>query len=101
MTLTLVRGERTVRFGAGRHRVRDRHDRRACRALRDTLVRCVAAARRAGGGRRPARDGRRASVSGLYPTAVRLWAWTQGIEVNDCGRARAELVARFKAAIAT
>ena len=38
------------------------------RALRDTLARCVAAARRAGGGRRPARAGRRASVSGLNPT---------------------------------
>jgi len=101
MTLTVVRGERTVRFGAGRHRVRDRHDRRACRALRDTLARCVAAARRAGGGRRSARDGSRASVSRLNPTAVREWARAQGIEVNDRGRVRAELVARLKAAIAT
>ena len=62
--------------------------------------RCVAAARRAGGGRRAARDGCRASVSGLNPTAVREWARAQGIEVNDRGRARAELVARFKTAIA-
>jgi len=37
------------------------------RALRDTLARYVAAARRAGGGRRPARAGRGASVSGLNP----------------------------------
>ncbi len=40
-------------------------------------------------------------MSGLNPTAVRERARAQGIEVNDRGRARAELVARFKAAIAT
>jgi hypothetical protein len=66
------------------------------RALPDTLARCLAAARRAGGGRRPARAGRRAPVSRLNPTEVRQPARAQGIEVNDRGRVRAELASRFK-----
>ena len=66
--------------------------------LRGALARYVGAARRQGGGRRPARAGRRAPVSALDPTEVREWAKAQGIEVKDRGRVSAELVARFKAA---
>ena len=67
--------------------------------LRGALARYAGAARRAGrGGQRPARAGRRASVSALDPTEVREWAKAQGIEVKDRGRVPAELVARFKAA---
>jgi hypothetical protein len=40
-------------------------------------------------------------VSGLNPTRVPEWAKEQGIEVNDCGPVRAELVARFEAVAAT
>ncbi len=57
------------------------------------------AARRTGGGsRRPARSGRRGSVSGLDTTKIREWAKAQGIEVKDRGRVPAELVVKFKAA---
>ena len=67
------------------------------RALPDTLARCLAAARRAGGGRRPARAGRRAPVSRLNPAEARQRARAQGIVVNDRGRVPAGLAPRFKA----
>jgi nucleoid-associated protein Lsr2 len=67
--------------------------------LRDALGRYVNAARRAaGGGRRPARSGRKASANGLNTTEVREWAKAQGIDVKDRGRIPAELVVKFKAA---
>jgi hypothetical protein len=69
------------------------------RTLSDTLARYVAAARRAGGGRRPARAGRRASVSGLNPRGPAAGQGA-GIEVKDPGRVPAQLAARFKAATA-
>jgi hypothetical protein len=62
--------------------------------LRGALARYVGGVRRAGGGgRRPARAARRAPVSALDPTEVRVWAKAQGIEVKDRGRVPAELVA--------
>ncbi|SRR5216683_6253935 len=48
-------------------------------------------------GRRSARAGRRASVSGLNLAEVWQWARAQGIEVKDRGRVPAELAPRFKA----
>jgi len=50
--------------------------------------------------RRPGRNGRKASASGLNTTEVREWAKAQGIEVKDRGRVPAELVVKFKAATA-
>ena len=67
-------------------------------ALRDALARYVAAARRAGGGTRPARGGRRARADGVDSTEVREWAKAQGIEVNIVGGVPAELVIKFKTA---
>lgn len=68
------------------------------RALRACLARCMAAARQAGGGRQPGQE-RRASVSGLDHCG-RGVGQGAGIEVKDCARVPAELVARFKAATA-
>jgi Lsr2 len=68
------------------------------RALRDALERYVTAARRAGGTRRPARNGTKPPAAGLNTTEVREWAKAQGIEVKDRGRVPAEVVARFRAA---
>ena len=68
-------------------------------ALRDALARYVSAGRRAAGGtRRPARSGRKASANGVNATEVREWAKEQGIDVKDRGRVPAELVVKFKAA---
>jgi hypothetical protein len=104
MTLMAMRAEGAVRVGLDGTGYEIGLTAGHAWALRDTLARCVAAARRAGGGRRPARAGRRASVSGLNPTEVRQWAWqwarAQGIEVKDRGRVPAELAPRFKAATA-
>jgi len=99
MTVMAVRGDGTVRVSLdGTGWEIDRTAGRA-RALRDSLARCVAAARQAGGGRRPGRAGRRASVSGLNHCG-RGVGQGAGIEVKDCARVSAELVARFKAATA-
>jgi len=69
--------------------------------LRAALARYVDAARRAGGGAlRPAPGGGRAPARGPNTTEVREWAKAQGIDVTDRGRVPAEVVARFKAAIA-
>jgi len=97
MTLMAIRGEGAVRVGLDGTGYEIGLIAGHARALPDTLARCVAAARRAGGGRRPARAGRRASVSGLNPTEVRQWARAQGIEVKDRGRVPAELAPRVKA----
>ena len=57
--------------------------------MRDALARCVTAARRVGGRRRP--------TGGLDTTEVCEWARAQGIEIKDCVRVLADLVAKFKA----
>ena len=67
-------------------------------ALRDALARYVRAARRAGGGTRPARGEPKAPAGGPDSTEVREWAKAQGIEVKDRGRVPAEVAARFTAA---
>jgi Lsr2 len=89
----------TVRFGLDGTEYEIDLSAEHAQELRGALARYVGAARRTGGGgRRPARAGRRAPVSALDPTEVREWAKAQGIEVKDRGRVPAELVARFKAA---
>ena len=89
----------TVRFGLDGTEYEIDLSAEHAQELRGALARYVGAARRTGGGgRRPARAGRRAPVSTLDPTEVREWAKAQGIEVKDRGRVPAELVARFKAA---
>jgi hypothetical protein len=58
----------------------------------------VRAGRRVGGSfRRPARDGRRGSASGLDTTEVRKCAKAQGIEVKDRQQAPLNWVVNFKA----
>lgn len=68
-------------------------------ALRTSLARYVAAARRSSGTiQRPGRSRPRRPASGVDNTEVRAWAKSQGIEVKDRGRMPAELVVKFKAA---
>ena len=67
-------------------------------ALRTSLARYVAAARRSSGTQRPGRSRRRSPASGVDNTEVRAWAKSHGIEVKDRGRMPAELVVKFKAA---
>ena len=87
-----VRGGGTIRVGPDGTGYEIGRTAGHARALRDSLARCVAAARQAGGGRRPGRE-RRASVGGLNHCGRGA-----GIEVKDRARVPAELVARFKAA---
>lgn len=61
----------------------------------DVLAPYVGHARRVGGAAR--RAGRR-SVGGPSPAAIREWAKTQGIEVNERGRISAELRSKYDAA---
>ena len=70
-------------------------------ALRDTLATYVGHARRLGGGARRSGGGRsraKASADGPSPAAVREWAKSQGIAVNERGRISADLQAKFQAA---
>ena len=91
--------EGTVRFGLDGTMYEIDLNVEHAQALREALARYVSAARRvSGGARRPARSGRRGSVSGLNNTEVREWAKAQGIEVKDRGRVPAELVVKFKEA---
>ena len=69
--------------------------------LRKALTPFIDAARRAPGSatQRPGRVGRRVARNDRTdPTAVRVWAKSQGIEVKDRGRVPTELVVKFKAA---
>jgi|GEM_PF-2551670 len=93
MTVMAVRGDGTVRAGLDGTGYEIARTAGHARALRDSLARCVAAAQQAGGGRRPA--GRRASVSGLNHCG-RGVGQGAGIEVKDCARVSAGLVARFQ-----
>ncbi len=90
--------EGTVRFGLDGTEYEIDLNAEHAQHLRDALAVYVRAARRVSGSRRPARGGRRGSVSALDTTEVREWAKAQGIEVKDRGRIPAELVAKFKAA---
>jgi nucleoid-associated protein Lsr2 len=90
--------EGTIRFGLDGTEYEIDLNAEHAQALRDVLARYVHAARGAGGARRPARGGRRASAGGVDSTEVREWAKAQGIDVKDRGRVPAELVVKFKAA---
>jgi hypothetical protein len=93
--------EGTIRFGLDGTDYEIDLNAEHAQALRDVLARYAGAARRANGAaRRPARNGRRASATGLNTTEVREWAKAQGIDVKDRGRVPAELVVKFKAAAA-
>ena len=96
----------TIRFSLDRTDYEiDLADKNA-KALRDTLAKYTAAARRTGAGARStARStgrstGRsRAGTGRDYdPKAVRAWAESQGIQVSQRGRVPADLVARYQAA---
>jgi len=67
-------------------------------ALRNTLARYVAAARRSPASPRPARARRAAGSRPVSGSEVRAWAKSQGMEVKQRGRMPAELVVKFKAA---
>jgi Lsr2 len=98
MIVMAVRGGGTVRVGLDGTGYEIGRTAGHARALRDSLARCVAAVRQAGGGKRQGRE-RRASASGLNHCG-RGVGQSAGIEVKDCARVSAELVATFKAAIA-
>lgn len=92
----------TIRFSLDRQDYEiDLADRNA-KALRDALGKYVSAARRAGGSPRSGRGRGTRSGGGpsrdYDPKAVRAWAESQGIEVNQRGRVPAALVARFQEA---
>jgi hypothetical protein len=91
----------TIRFGLDRQDYEiDLADKNA-KALRDTFAKYVSAARRTGAGHaRRSRTGRTpAGTARDYdPKAVRAWAESQGIQVNQRGRVPAELVAKFQTA---
>ena len=100
----------TIRFSLDRTDYEiDLTDKNA-KALRDTVSKYVAAARRTGSGARGAgtrrgtrgrssagRDGSQAS-RGYDPKAVRAWAESQGLEVSQRGRVPADLIAKFQEA---
>ena len=90
----------TIRFSLDRQDYEIDLGEKNAKALRDALSKYVAAARRAGGTRGRGRGGRSsAAPSRDYdPKAVRAWAESEGIEVNQRGRVPAELVARFQEA---
>jgi len=92
--------EGTVRFGLDGAEYEIDLNAEHAKELREALARYVGAARRVGSAaKRPARGGRRGSVSGLNTPEVREWAKSQGIEVKDRGRVPADLVVKFKAAV--
>jgi Lsr2 len=90
--------EGTVRFGLDGTEYEIDLNAAHSQELRKALGQYIEAARRGPGARRPARNGRRASTSGLDSTQVRDWAKAQGIDVKDRGRIPAELIVKFKAA---
>jgi hypothetical protein len=69
-------------------------------ALRDALAVYVGHARRVGSGTRrgSGRTSRAAAGGATSPAAVRTWAKSQGIAVNERGRISADLRAKFDAA---
>jgi hypothetical protein len=97
----------TVRFGLDRQDYEiDLTDKNA-KALRDTVSKYVAAARRTGsragnrrgtGGRGSAGRGGNEASRDYDPKTVRAWAESQGIEVSQRGRVPADLIAKFQEA---
>jgi hypothetical protein len=100
----------TIRFGLDRTDYEiDLTDKNA-KALRETVSKYVAAARRTGSGTRGAGNRRRTGGRGTAgrganeasrnydPKAVRAWAESQGIEVSQRGRVPADLIAKFQEA---
>ncbi len=89
----------TVRFGLDRTDYEIDLNSEHAQALRDVLASYIGAGRRvAGGARRQARSGRKASANRVNTTEIREWAKAQGLEVKDRGRMPAELMVKFKAA---
>ncbi len=66
--------------------------------LRGALAPFIAASRKAAASRGPGRAGRKTTAGRLDTGNVREWAKTQGLEVKDRGRVRAEIVARYREA---
>jgi hypothetical protein len=64
------------------------------KALREAVARYAAAGRRVS----TARRGGRARGAGPNPAAIREWARSQGIAVNERGRISADLLAQYQAA---
>jgi Lsr2 len=90
----------TVRFGLDGAEYEIDLNAKHAEALRKKLSKYIQAGRRTGG-RRPARNRRRAADGQLNTTEVREWAKAQGFEVKDRGRVPAELITRFRAATGT
>jgi hypothetical protein len=67
-------------------------------ALRDSFAPYVGAARRVSRGGAVPSGRRRRVATGVDPAAVRAWAKSQGLKVNERGRIPAEIVDRFIAA---
>jgi hypothetical protein len=67
--------------------------------LRDSFARFVGAGRRASRAGTGARRGRRgpSSYSGVDPAAVRAWAKSKGIKLNQRGRIPAGVIEQFRA----
>jgi hypothetical protein len=89
----------TIRFSLDRTDYEiDLADKNA-KAFRDTFAKYISAARRAGTtGRGRAGRGRAGTSRDHDAKAVRAWAESNGIPVNQRGRVPADLVARFQAA---
>jgi hypothetical protein len=100
----------TIRFGLDRTDYEiDLGDKNA-KALRDTVSKYVAAARRTGSGARSTGNRRGTAGRGSAgrrgngaardydPRAVRAWAESQGIEVSQRRRVPADLIAKFQEA---
>ena len=93
----------TIRFGLDGTEYEIDLNAKHTRELRDVLARYVAAGRRVRASTstsQSSRSGRKAQPNALNTTEVREWAKAQGIEVKDRGRIPAELVVKFKAAMA-
>ena len=91
----------TIRFGLDGTEYEIDLNAKHTRELRDILARYVAAGRRVRASiSQSSRSGRKAQPDALNTTGIRDWAKAQGIEVKDRGRIPAELVAKFKAAMA-
>ena len=91
----------TIRFGLDGTEYEIDLNAKHTRELRDVLARYVAAGRRVRASTsQSSRSGRKAQPNALNTTEVREWAKAQGIDVKDRGRIPAELVVKFKAAMA-
>ena len=89
----------TIRFGLDGTEYEIDLNAKHAQELRDVLARYLAAGRRVRASQ-SSRSGRKAQPNALNTTEVRDWAKAQEIEVKDRGRIPAELVVKFKAAMA-